>query len=622
MDREPMSLSPAGPEGRSKTEPAFELHESLGYRPGARIPEPDPQMPRRRKLRVYAQDPGSFRYEGAIFTISIPYEALQPGPAGSVLVVEDFNDDDHQTFEPVDLEQPALLMDQGLAPSSTNRQFMQQMAYAVGMETYERFMEALGRDPGFGPLGGDGRQDGRLRIRPCAFEDANAYYDREAGALKFGYARAAEFAGGRSQPGARVYTALSREIVIHEMSHALLDGLRPNFMRPTHKDIPALHEGLADLIAVFMKFTQPEVVEQAIERTQGNLRDDLLASIGREFGFTLTDGRSPLRTALILPGLGKDIRDDQRYAQQEEAHELGSVLLSAVFHAFIEVFERYTGPVKRSLATYQGGLSVQGIRWLAAQASALARRFLNVMIRAIDYCPPFHCTFGEFLRAAITADHDLMGDEGADYREIIIASFRRFGVEVSDVDTLSEESLLWQAPEGGSIVVPALDFRHLGLVFRGGYCDWPTDDGGFQVRAAGEALASAICLPAHANSFGLHPPGGDYGTPCINSLRTLRRVMSEGNVNFDLVAEVIQKRKVDEGVFLGGSTVIVSSTGVVRYAIAKHVHSERRLQAQREWLARQDDDVRDAAWSGSSVAAARLQRRMHREPDHGQPENA
>ena len=609
MDREAVSPPAAAA-------PAYAIDEALGRRPSARMPEPDPQMPRRRRLRVYAQDPGSFRHEGAIFTISIPYEALEPGPVGSVLVVEDFNDDDHQTSEPVDLDAPAVLMDQGLAPSSTRRQFMQQMVYAVGMETYERFMEALGRDPGFGPLGGDGRRDGRLRIRPCAFEEANAYYDRELGALKFGYAKASEFARGRSQPGALVYTALSREIVIHEMSHALLDGLRPNFMRPTHKDIPALHEGLADLIAVFMKFTQTEVVEQAIERTQGNLRDDLLASIGREFGFTLTDGRSPLRTALILPGQGKELRDDQHYDQQEEAHDLGAVLLSAVFHAFIEVFDRYTGPVKRSLAAYQGGLSVQGIRWLAGEASALARRFLNVLIRAIDYCPPFHCTFGEFLRAAITADHDLMGDEGADYRELIIAAFRRFGVEVGDVATLSEESLLWCPPESGPIVIPELDFRHLGLVFHGGYCDWPTDDDGAHVRQAGEALARAICRPEHANSFGLHAAGGRYGTPCITSLRTLRRVMSEGNVNFDLVAEVIQTRRVAEGVFLGGSTVIVSSTGVVRYAIAKHVHSARRLKAQRDWLARQPEDVRDAAWADSSVVASRLQRRLHREPDH------
>ena len=96
----------------------------------------------------------------------------------------------------------------GLPPSSTNRAFIQQMVYAVGMETYERFVRALGRDPGFGPLGGAGHADGKLRVVPAAFKDANAYYDRDSGALKFGYATAERFAKGPSQPGALVYTAL------------------------------------------------------------------------------------------------------------------------------------------------------------------------------------------------------------------------------------------------------------------------------------------------------------------------------------------------------------------------------------------------------------------------------
>ncbi len=142
---------------------------------------------------------------------------------------------------PVDLDAPALLMEQGLAPSSTNRPFMQQMLYAVCMETYECFVRALGRDPGFGPLGGEGARDGHLRVQGMAFKESNAYYDRETGTLNFGYELAVKQARGRGQRGAEVYIALSRDVVAHEMSHAMLDSLRPNFLRPTHKDIGGLH---------------------------------------------------------------------------------------------------------------------------------------------------------------------------------------------------------------------------------------------------------------------------------------------------------------------------------------------------------------------------------------------
>lgn len=594
----------------------FEVHKALS-RARARLASPRRDMPARRKLRVYAQDPSLGSEDGAIYTVSIPYEKLAPGPVGAVLVVEDIDEgtvgqDGEEHHDGVDLERPGLLMEDGLAPSSTNRAFLQQMVYAVGMETYERFVRALGRDPGFGPLGGAARADGRLRVRPAAFRDANAYYDRERGALLFGYATAAKFAKGQSQPGALVYTALSREIVAHEMSHALLDGLRPNFMRATHPDVSALHEGFSDLVAVFMRFSQRDMVERAIERSQGGLDDSLLINIGTEFGFTQVDGHNPLRTAITTPPPGSDIEKHHMYGHYDEEHDLGAVLVSAVFSAFCDIFERRTRDLKRALASYQGRLSHETIRWLAQQASGLARKFLNILIRAIDYCPPFHCSFGEFLRAAITADYDLVGEDGASYREIIVAAFRRYGVTVPDVPTLSVESLLWKPPGTGPIVIPQLRFRNLGLTFEDGYCDWPQDDDGDSAERAAKALGRMICTPAHARDFGLVAPEGAFQRPRLLSLRTLRRVSLRGDVAFDLVAEVVQKVRVREGWFLGGSTIVVSSEGEVRYAIAKHADSRTRLAAQRRWLRTQPKDIQDAAWHEHSVMSARLQRAIHR----------
>jgi len=589
----------------------FEVHERFVSGSRARLRLPDRNMPKRRKLRVYAQDPSLGVEDGGIFTVSIPYEPLQPGPQGAVLVVEDVDEDAQVTHPPVDLEQPAALMEDGLPPSSTNRHFIQQIAYAVGMETYERFMRALGRDPGFGPLGGQGAEDGRLRILPAACKEANAYYERESGTLKFGYANAEKFAHGPSQPGALVYTALSREVVAHEMSHALLDGLRPNFMRPTHPDVPALHEGFSDLIAVFMRFSQREMIERAIEKRQGDLKDDLLVWVGRQFGFDLVDGKNPLRTAITTPGPGETIAKADLYTHRDEEHDLGSVLLSAVFDAFCEVFDRRTRDIKRSLAAYQTRLSHEAVHWLAKQASALASKFLNIIIRAIDYCPPLHCTFGEYLRALITADDDLVGTEGTMFREVIVGAFRRYGVTVPDVPTLSVESLLWKPPGAGPIVIPDLQFRNLGLTFEGGLCDWPGEDRQLRVRRAAHALGRAICTPRYAYDFGLTEPGGAFVPARVLSLRPLRRVSLNGEVTFDLVAEVVQKVRVREGWFLGGSTIIVSSEGEVRYAIAKHAGSKMRLAAQRRWLGSQPKYIQDAAWDEHSVVASRLQRRLH-----------
>ena len=91
--------------------------------------------------------------------------------------------------------------------------------------------------------------------------------------VEFGWQTAEAFATGHSQPGGRVYLALSRDIIAHEVSHAVLDGLRPNFLRPTHPDVPALHEAFSDLVAIFLHFGQSNIVAAAIGADPGPSRD-------------------------------------------------------------------------------------------------------------------------------------------------------------------------------------------------------------------------------------------------------------------------------------------------------------------------------------------------------------
>ena len=55
-------------------------------------------------------------------------------------------------------------------------------------------------------------------------------------------------------------------------------------------------------------------------------------------------------------------------------------------------------------------------------------------------------TFGEYLRALITADMDLMAEDKHRYRVAFIEAFRRRGIYPRDVRTLSEDSLRWARP--------------------------------------------------------------------------------------------------------------------------------------------------------------------------------
>jgi hypothetical protein len=77
--------------------------------------------------------------------------------------------------------------------------------------------------------------------------------------------------------------------------------------------------------------------------------------------------------------------------------------------------------------------------------------------------------------------------------------------------------------------------------------------------------------------------------PKVQSIRSSRRVGPDGQIVFDLVAEVTQRRSARaEGGggfdFYGGSTVVIDPTGGIRYVISKRVTNERRLQSQREFV--------------------------------------
>src|SRR5690606_14721614 len=128
---------------------------------------------------------------------------------------------------------------------------------------------------------------------------------------------------------------------------------------------------------------------------------------------------------------------------------LGGILLSAVFDAFDRIFRRKSQQYFR-LASGGTGILPPGelpadlLAVLANLASKLAKQFLSICIRAIDYCPPVDVNFGDYLRALITADYDLVPEDPWGYREAFIDAFRMRKIFPRDVPTLAEESLLWK----------------------------------------------------------------------------------------------------------------------------------------------------------------------------------
>jgi hypothetical protein len=572
--------------------------------------------PAQRNLRVYAFDPSrGARFEN-YFTIPVPYEALKKGPVGRKIAVIDYDASNKCYYEGVNLDAMAIVGQNGLPPSEANPQFHQQMVYAVVMDTVRRFEMALGRQVKWRP--DHSRHDGNpyhglLKIHPHAMEEANAFYDPELRALLFGYFKASETDAGVNLPGQIVFTCLSHDIIVHETTHAVLDGIREHFNEPTGPDAGAFHEGFSDIVALLQHFSFKDSLLDTIQRTGGLIHrkqlaadvpadrggsmiqaeigeDNPMVDLARQFGEAMGN-RKALRSALGTPP------DPTLLDKTFEPHDRGAILVAAVFDAFFSVYIARTRDLIRM--AYPDGrtivpnfLHADLANRLAAEAAKTANRIQNICLRALDYCPPVDITFGDYLRALVTSDTDAMAEDVVGYRAALISAFRSRGIRPEGVLSYSEDSLSWDPYEGIASSDVSPDFRRL-FQDLNRYEDEPDSKNEEQLyeRLWGKADTFRMELGLSLNS-----------KVQAKSLNPLQRVRPDGSLQRQIVAELIQKRDgvpIDPGnpeggsfTFRGGTTLLINRQGEVRFSISKPIEGpagEKRLERQRSYLRRTAD---------------------------------
>ena len=573
-----------------------------------------------RTLRGYALDP-SLAQELRTAPISemmfrIPWEDLEPGPIGKYLEVIDYDPPAKCFYEPVDLNDRYLLAQDGLAPSEGTPQFHQQMVYAVAQLTISNFERALGRTTLWAPRRSDdashSRDDSgfveRLRIYPHALREANAYYSPQKISLLLGYFSASTGDPGDHMPGAMVFTALSHDIIAHETAHALLDGMYRELNRPTNPDMLAFHEGFADVVALFQHFTFPEIVRHEIAQTRSDLRDqyNLLGELASEFG-RATGARGALRSYI-----GRYDKDDKwvphkpdptEYENTTEPHARGAILVSAIFEAFLSI---YHDRIEDLLRLYTAGTGVLPagsvhpdlVNRLADEAAKSASHVLTMCVRALDYCPPVDLTFGEFLRAVVTADRDVFPDDQHSYRVAFIEAFRRRGLYPRDVRTLSAENLIWRSPENDDRR-PSDSLCDVLVQMRSDankqhYA--PDRKTLFTLQRETRARLHTLLETHLAKSadgrrdalfLGLEPNSSFE----IRSVNFATRTGPLGNVFVQLIAQIIQEQKIpssdEKGEpmrFEGGCTLIANlHQPKIMYCVRKPIDSLTRRQRQEEF---------------------------------------
>jgi hypothetical protein len=568
--------------------------------------------------------------------------ALKPGPIGEYLEVVDIDPASNKIYDPVDLNDKKLLAQDGWPPSEGNPQFHQQMVYAVAMTTIDHFEQALGRKVLWSPrMIGDGTAKNkvkvyevpRLRLYPHALRTDNAYYSPQKKALLFGYFPSSSTNDDATAPGTMVFACLSSDIIAHEMTHALLDGLHRRFEEASNPDVPAFHEGFADTVALFQHFMIPELVRHEIARVRSDLlAESLLGGLAKQFGEGMGQ-RAPLRDYT------KATNESLRYCDEvTEPHTRGSILVYAVYDAFRKIVARRTADLIR-IATGGSGILPSGalhpdlVERLTAETCKTAKHVLLICIRALDYCPVVDITFGEYLRALITADIDMVTEDRYGYRVAFMESFRKWGILPSGVRTISEETLSWNTPtdpkpEWLRSVVRSIDLVWNRDLDRSGIyhlqqknCKnvWLALNKELQANPSlYEQLGLKAGVPAYYENGTVKEarpaPRSNFE---VHSVRPARRITPDGELRPEIIVVIAQRQAVQiddkdasKGFFWfrSGATLIIDPSDrheSIRYIVIK-TPDKGRLDAQRKMVTDTSLTPLRSLYFGNQITAAGL----------------
>jgi hypothetical protein len=214
-----------------------------------------------------------------------------------------------------------------------------------------------------------------LQVYPYGLPNVmNAYYSRAQACLKFG-----DFVPNGET--ARIYTCRSFDIVSHETGHAVLDGLKPQWlMAGNPPQTGGLHESFGDLTAIFLALSQLDQCDAVVAQTKARLHDKtFLADIAEQFGLALgsTTGLRNADNDLTLSQAGTEV------------HAISQVFTGAVYDVLADVFALERNPALEDCASVLHRVS----GWLRGLV-------LRALIAAPDAAATFADVANEMLRLA------------------------------------------------------------------------------------------------------------------------------------------------------------------------------------------------------------------------------
>ena len=527
-----------------------------------------------RKLTILAQDP-SVRVGGKVLRaiVEVPAEELAPGPWGYRVHVVDYDSSTGSLYRPVKYQPLKEGRDGDPFADATDAQllaspnFHAQNVYAIAMRILARFEFALGRRVSWAFYGH------QIKVAPHAFADANAFYSERDQALMFGY-----FPGRKRM----VFCCLSHDIVAHETTHALLDGLRERYTDPSSPEQAAFHEGFADVVALLSVFALPNIVKTIIDLNSPDvnpsqiarkavtvpaLRQSLLLGLAKEMGQELPSmrGNALRRSAKLTPS-----RDYIKDPEFTEPHRRGEIFVAAIMNTFLTVWAKRLESLGQVAPGYLDRDRV------VEEGSTIADYLLTMVIRALDYAPPTDLQFCDFLSAVLTSDKEINpNDSRYRFRDRLRETFISYGIDPASKGT-PEEPGTWFPPEG-DLKYELSHFesmqRDRDEVFR---FIWENRKPlQLYENAYSRVLSVRPCLRIGPDGFALRETVAEYMQIVDLQASELKRLQ---------IAVPDDMPKDEEIRLFGGGTLIFDEYGRLKYHINNRVNNRERQSRRLEYL--------------------------------------
>jgi hypothetical protein len=204
-------------------------------------------------------------------------------------------------------------------------------------------------------------------------------------------------------------------------------------------------------VALFQHFAYRDVVFQALTEASGQIDSGgVLFELASEFGVSTGRGGA-LRTAIDPPQRDDTRRRAELFKMATEPHERGACFVAAVFDAFVDRFKLATADLVRiaSSGTGQlppGRLHPDLVGRVTDEAVRTADRLLGMVVAALDYLPYTDVTFGDVLRAIVTADYTINPKDTDGVRAALVEALRKRGIYPAQISNLTDHGLRWPEP--------------------------------------------------------------------------------------------------------------------------------------------------------------------------------